>query len=169
MRARHTRQGFTLIEVLIVVVIMAVIAGAVIPRFSSSTEDAKDSSVESNLHGMRTQINMYAIHHLGEYPKISEKDLPQLTSATNVEGEIGESGQKYPHGPYIHHQLPENAHDGSNKVTAVAKPGQTPTAAVGTLGGWLYDESTGDIWPNHAGYYQGSPASENVRSASPSR
>ena len=42
MRSRRS-SGFTLVEILIVVVIMAVLAATIIPQFSSATNDAKTS------------------------------------------------------------------------------------------------------------------------------
>ena len=57
------RNAFTLIEVLIVVIIMAVLAATIIPQFSSSTNDAKNSSVVFNLQTIRSQIEMYKTHH----------------------------------------------------------------------------------------------------------
>ena len=48
MKNNHN-QGFTLVEVLIVVVIMAVLAAVVIPQFSSTTDDARKSTIEFNL------------------------------------------------------------------------------------------------------------------------
>lgn len=167
MGRNRPRYGFTLIEVLIVVVIMAILAAAVIPMVGSSTGDAKDSSLELNLHSMRSQIQMYSLSHLGEYPAIKGNALPQLTGSTNTAGELGKVGSSYPLGPYIKHELPPNAHDGSNEVTAVAEPGKKPTGAVGTLGGWQYDESTGSIWPNHPKYYLGETASPPPASPSP--
>lgn len=153
MRACRGHHGFTLIEVLIVVVLVAVLAATVIPRFGSSTEDAKQSALEYNLKVMRSQIDVYEAHHFGAYPTIQGNDLPQLTGATNLRGEIGTPGPDYPFGPYVDQALPVNPFDDSNKVTAVAVAGQRPTRPVGDLGGWLYDESTGAIWPNHAEYY----------------
>ena len=167
MSTDRPRHGFTLIEVLIVVVIMAILAATIIPQVGSSTEDAKDSSLELNLHSMRSQIQMYGLSHGGEYPAIKANALPQLTGSTNTAGELGQAGDSYPLGPYITHELPPNAHDGSNKVTAVANPGKKPTRTVGSLGGWQYDESTGGIWPNHAKYYLGEIASPPAVSPSP--
>ena len=46
MNAKAHRNAFTLIEVLIVVIIMALLAATIIPQFSSSTSDAKKSAVE---------------------------------------------------------------------------------------------------------------------------
>ena len=46
------RHAFTLVEVLIVVVILAILAGTVIPQFTASSDDAKDSAVLYNLHNV---------------------------------------------------------------------------------------------------------------------
>ena len=159
MDVRH-RYGFTLIEMLIVVVIMAVLAATVIPQFASSTEDAKQSALEYSMKVMREQAQIYQAHHLGDLPTIQNNDLPQLTGATNVHGEIGTPGDDYPFGPYVNEAIPVNPFDESNKVTAVAVPGQKPTKAVGNLGGWQYDESNGGVWPNHPGYYGGGITAE---------
>lgn len=144
-----------MIEVLIVVTLVAILAAIVIPQFLSPTRDAMESTLQHNLHAMRAQIGMYQMNHFGKYPTIQNNDLPQLTSATNAHGEIGPAGPEYPYGPYIANELPQNPFDFSNKVSPVAKPGEKPSRAVGNLEGWQYDETTGDIWPNHPGYYQG--------------
>ena len=145
------RSGFTLIEVLIVVVIMAVLAATIIPQFSASTDDAKISTQQFNTHTLRAQIEMYKIHH-NEYPKITDGKLPQLTSSTNDAGTIG-TGDGFPYGPYITGELPNNPYNNDNTVVAVATPGTVPTAKVGTTGGWQYDVTTGGIWPNNSEYF----------------
>ncbi len=150
---RAGRHGFTLIEILIVVAIVAVLAATVIPQFASSTEDAKRSALEYNMKVMREQNQVYSAHHVGDFPEIENNDLPQLTGGTNVFGEVGTPGDDYPLGPYIKESLPVNPFDQSNKVTGVAVPGQKPTRAIGSLGGWLYDSSNGAVWPNHPEYY----------------
>jgi len=70
MNANGHRSAFTLIEVLIVVVIMALLAATIIPQFSSSTTDAKKSSLNFNLHTMRSQIEMYKVHHNSTPPSL---------------------------------------------------------------------------------------------------
>ena len=142
-RDRHQR-AFTLIEVLIVVVIMAVLAATIIPQFSSSTKDAKESSLNFNAHTMRSQIELYKMHHLGDYPTITGGDLPQLTSATNASGEIGAAGTGYPYGPYVDGDLPANPFNDLSTVVA-----GTGAAGDGSSG-WQYNATTGGIWPNHS-------------------
>jgi general secretion pathway protein G len=154
MAKNFRRNAFTLIEVLIVVIIMAVLAAVIIPQFADSSRDAKESTLKHNLHALQSQIGLYRMDHLEQYPTIQNDGLPQLTQATDRTGKIGPSGPDYPCGPYLVGELPRNPFDSSNKVTPVAVPGQKPTAAVGALGGWQFDASNGALWPNHPAYYK---------------
>ena len=153
----NRRRAFTLIEVLIVVVIMAVLAATIIPQFSSSTRDAKDSALRFNVHTMRSQIELYKLHHLSKYPdQIGDATngyLPQLTKSTDANGNTGAADAAHPYGPYIEGELPPNPFDGKNVVTSVDLGGNKPTAVSGTAGGWQYDPKTGAIWPNNAEYF----------------
>ncbi len=145
-------HGFTLIEVMIIVVIMAVLAAVILQRTSNCTNDAKQATLKHNLHILQSQLQLYRAGHLAEYPTIQDQSLPQMTRSTNAEGEIGPSGADYPLGPYVI-EIPPNPFDGSSKVTAVREPGATPTGVVGNLGGWQYDQAAGTVWPNHPEYY----------------
>ena len=154
------RHGFTLVEVLIVVVIMSIIAATVISQVSSSTQDARDEVLAFNEKALREQIEIYKVHHRGNAPKVAKESLPQLLLSTNEDGEIGEAGPKYPFGPYVcDGQLPINPITGSNAVRAVAK---FPTYLPQWQGGWIYHEPTGQIMANLPGSFVKAP------SASPS-
>ncbi len=153
-RHGRARKALTLIEVLIVVVIMAILAAVVIPQFASSTDDARASALQFNLHTLRSQIELYKAQHFGRAPELINNDLPQLTSATNAQGEIGAPGPNYPFGPYIQGALPPNPYDGKNRVVQVTTPGQVPTAPADNQGGWQYDPTTGTIYPNNPEYFQ---------------
>ena len=143
MSAKHRNNGFTLIEVLIVVVIMAVLAATVIPQFADSTNDAKISTLKFNLHTLRAQIELYKAQH-GSYPD----DLAvKLTSKTNSSGVVGTSAE-HKYGPYIVGQLPLNPMDDKNTVTNQSSATFTVTAA----GGWLYNPSNGKVAANNATY-----------------
>lgn len=151
MKTERRRAGFTLIEVLIVVVIMAVLAATIIPQFSSSTKDAQNSSVKFNAHSLRSQIELYKAHHLGTYPAISESLLPQLTMATDVDGNTATTpDSSHPYGPYLD-EIPANPFNGLRTVAAVTTAGTAPTKGTGSSG-WQYDATTGGIWPNHSGW-----------------
>jgi general secretion pathway protein G len=145
MNADRRRNAFTLIEVLIVVIIMAVLAATIIPQFSSSTNDAKNSSAVFNLHTLRSQVEMYKVHHLGKVPVLATFS-DQMTKPTDVNGAT--TGTNLIYGPYFQGQVPANPFNGSNTLVAVATAGQVPTGPVGTTAGWQYDATTGGFYPN---------------------
>lgn len=147
-RPRHRNSGFTLIEVLIVVVIMAVLAATIIPQFSSSASDAKTSATKFNLQSLRSQIELYKLHHNGVLPTLTGGSLPQLTKATDANGNIGTTGASYPYGPYMVNGMPMNSFTNSSTVTAITT--SPPTAASGSNGGWLYNTTTGQIYADYA-------------------
>lgn len=140
------RTGFTLVEVLIVVVIMAILAATIIPQFSDSSKDAKVSSIKFNLHTLRSQIELYKSQHDGRVPGAT---LAELIASSDKFGATG-TGAGFPYGPYMR-QIPPNPFNGSNVVRpAIADP---PTAASGAVdAGWLYYAATGKIWIDEAAY-----------------
>ena len=64
---RQAQKGFTLVELLIVVIILAILAAIVVPQFASSTDDAKISSLDSTLSNMRSAVDLYRQQHTA-YP-----------------------------------------------------------------------------------------------------
>lgn len=53
------RRGFTLIEILIVVVILGILAAVVVPQFTNAADDANDAAVRSQLQTLRGQIELF--------------------------------------------------------------------------------------------------------------
>lgn len=62
------RRGFTLIEILIVVVILGILAAIVIPQFTDAAQDASASSARSQLQTMRSQVELYRVQNNGQIP-----------------------------------------------------------------------------------------------------
>ncbi len=56
-------SGFTLVEILIVVVILGILAAIVIPQFTDASTQAKESALASDLQMMRSQLELYKIQH----------------------------------------------------------------------------------------------------------
>src|SRR5437762_13851924 len=97
MRMNAKRNAFTLVEILLVVVIMAILAATIIPQFTLSQRDAQDSTVTFNLQGLRSQIELYKSQHSGNPPS----SLVNLTFRTNASGTTGTDATQYPLGPYL--------------------------------------------------------------------
>src|SRR5688500_19799867 len=66
---RRTRKGgFTLVEILIVVIILGILAAIVIPQFTSASQDARRNSLTSQLQTLRSQLELYKLQHLDQMP-----------------------------------------------------------------------------------------------------
>ena len=67
-RQRRGSRGFTLVEILIVVVILGVLAAMVIPQFSQASSEANLNTLLGNLQTFRSQIELYKIQHCDLLP-----------------------------------------------------------------------------------------------------
>lgn len=59
--------GFTLIELMIVLVVIAVLAGIIVPRYLDRIDDANETVLKQDLAGMRTAIDQF-YRDKGKYP-----------------------------------------------------------------------------------------------------
>ena len=62
------KKGFTLVEILIVVVILGILAAIVIPQFTNASEEARQNNLKANLQTLRSQIELYKIDNFGTAP-----------------------------------------------------------------------------------------------------
>ena len=71
--------GFTLVEVLIVVVILGILAAVVIPQFSTASDDAHDAAVRRDLQIIRHQIGIYRVKNQTDPQLIDDQWLEMVT------------------------------------------------------------------------------------------
>jgi general secretion pathway protein G len=140
------RAAFTLIEVLLVVSVLAVIAGVVVPQVTSVVDDAKHSAMLVDLREITMAIERYRMEHHGGPPDLIQNEtLVQLVGKTDLEGNVG-SGPTYTYGPYLP-KIPKNALNG---VARVFRINTAPPANLSNRVGWVYHPASGQIW---AGLY----------------
>lgn len=135
MNRRNRASGFTLVEILIVVIILGILAAIVIPQFTEASSDAKESSLRSNLQAVRSQLELYKVQHNDSYPLTANAgDFEAcMTQTTDVDGDI--TGSDF--GPYLQHQFPANPFNGLNTVRVDG------AAAGADTHGWRFDSTTG--------------------------
>ena len=64
----RNEQGFTLIELMVVVVIIGILAAIAMPNFVSMTDRAKESDLAENMHTFQLAIEDFAVRNTGQYP-----------------------------------------------------------------------------------------------------
>ena len=142
-------KGFTLVEILIVVIILGILAAIVIPQFSSASNDARESALTSDLQTLRSQLELYNIQHQDHYPNVQSTDsgatwvadtgnfTVRMTGQTDQYGDI--TGTAF--GPYMQ-MFPTNQFNGFNTVRVGGA-----AAGAGT-DGWHFDTTTGRLSPD---------------------
>ncbi len=71
-----TRAGFTLIEILVVVVILGILAGLVVPRIMDQPEKARQTQAKMQIESLETALKLFKLEN-GFYPS-TEQGLESL-------------------------------------------------------------------------------------------
>ena len=162
------QAGFTLIEMLVVVIILGILAMIIVPQISVSTDDARLNSLQTNLNSLRSAIEVYAAQHANRYPgTYSEADgttavaddaaakaafLAQLTQFTDINGMVnGTKTVAFKYGPYLKTgTLPLNPFNDSGDVLCDFDQGDITVAraASGGAEGWQYFAPIGVFFAN---------------------
>jgi len=139
----RSQKGFTLVELLIVVIILGILAAVVIPQFNSAASESKEAALASNLATVRQAIEMYKVQHNDTFPTSL---VAQLTAGTDIDGGTGTA-----YGPYLRNAFPKNpVHTGTGASDAILVVTSGPSSATNAEG-WVYNSSDGTFRANSTG------------------
>ena len=141
MFSQRVKKGFTLIEILIVVIILGILAAIVIPQFSNASTAAKTSSVTSTAQSLRSQVALYKLQHSDTLPAAANfwNLMTTQTDSSGAAWTTASAGTVC--GPYMQ-SIPVNALNQLTTVTDV--PGALyPTVNATAATGWAYDYNSG--------------------------
>ncbi len=125
---RRLLRGFTLVEILIVVVILGILAAVVVPQFSKAVSDSAETATFDQLQRVRRAVSYYHATHNGVYPDV--------TAGAGTWGGML---------PVCLREVPQNFW----VPPAVSKTivlGAAPDVSYVTTHGWIYNSATGEVW-----------------------
>ena len=137
-RTSTIRAGFTLIELMAVVLILAILAGVALPRFFDYQAQARVAACKGTLGGVRAGIANWYANEAIENGTAVYPDVTELTTINEVMQEA----------------IPDNPYGGAPDPGAVAVQAVFADAQngvlVGVVGGWAYYEG---VSPNPSVFY----------------
>jgi len=131
---RNHRAGFTLIELVTVIVILGILSAVALPVYLDYRTDAKTAACKGALGGVRAGIANYYARSATEsgggvlmYPALTD-----LTTTGNV----------------MIDTLPDNPFDTDATKNNLAASSAAKGTVAGSAGGWLYNAANGQFWAN---------------------
>jgi len=113
---KHNRDGFTLVEILIAIAIIAIISAVVAPNMMRWIESTRKTAAASTLKTLKISIDQFNVH-TGQYPR----SLKDLIKVPTYDERVAKMWKKY--GPYLEKkEVPEDPW--GNRYQYKLTPGQ---------------------------------------------
>lgn len=131
---RTVKRGFTLVEILIVVVILGILAAIVVPQFTNAANEARGGNVATQESTIENQLELWAARNNGIYPDLVSDGWGDRDTEDTM---VGENYLK---------EVPINPFTQTSTVIASEDP-VADAAGAAEAGGdaWFYNRATGTI------------------------
>jgi len=157
-RRRRIESGFTLVELVIVIVILGILASIAVPQIMGSQMEAQDTALKSTVTTLRNAIEYYASQHGGKFPGAKADGLgnnagteaavkSQLIYYSKADGTCSVSkAAGYQYGPYLRKEFPNvPCGNGIGKNTIKVTADKSALVATDKDGVWMMSYETGEI------------------------
>ncbi|CAI1927814.1 Pullulanase secretion protein pulG [Serratia fonticola] len=125
---RQQRQrGFTLLEIMVVIVILGILASLVVPNLMGNKEKADHQKVVSDIVALESALDMYKLDN-SRYPT-TEQGLQALVTKPSAQPEP----RSYPQGGYIR-RLPQDPWGADYQLLSPGQHGQLDIFSYGPDG-----------------------------------
>jgi len=102
MRRFREARGFTLVEIILVIIIIGILAAIIVPKFAGQSDKAKVATTKANVNSLRSAVRLFQSDNDGTPPSDLATDLvptyirqiPEeaITPSTNVVGALDGGG-----------------------------------------------------------------------------
>ncbi len=131
----RNEKGFTLIELVIIIVILGILAAVAIPRYQDMSAQAREAAARGSLGNLRSAVTIFYANQAVTTGTATWPTLAQLTTFNTV----------------LATTVPRNPYQSTASAPDSVVTGVTPGTIVGVRGGWAYLAATGQIWLNTSG------------------
>ena len=129
----HNAKGFTLIELVIIIVVLGILAAVAIPKYQDISGEAKEAAARAALGSIRSGITIYYANQAVTTGTAAWPTLAELET----------------YGTVMANGIPENPYQTATSAPDSICTGVTKGVLVaGGRGGWAYNVTTGEIWMN---------------------